>query len=491
MSDERDDHFKPIGDDEEDSVPGFIEEISGKVPKSPPRRPSDSSGGFCTTCGKKRRDGDAFCGGCGAAFARDVQIEKPAPSPKQAFCLGCGRQLLQGESPCPSCGLQAGDTPPAAAKPPAFGISSTVVLVTIFSSLFTTLFLAVLGPAGVVIGVVAGFTAIAVLYKGPASFRPAGIVVLCSALVGTGLTMQKLQRERKETAAARDAKDATLRREQQQAAALRKKHEAEEEKRRAALANLSEEIAALPPSTARDQVLPLCDKAKSWRRLSEPALEICIAALNRKAALIGRKNPVAGLALLERGIELTASPEKFRKGRFELMTRTAPREIRRGVSKSRDLLKKRHVVDAHEEAKRTLQLARRYASVAGADKAAKILLEKAETNAEAIGDAKRKQLPRGHTSSTTQGGTTCVPHDKTETWVLVKSHVENQLKNPSSADFPWFDMSMVTRLSGGEYSIRAYVDATNSFGGEVRSQFSYEICWQPDGRARIVRADIW
>ena len=61
--------------------------------------------------------------------------------------------------------------------------------------------------------------------------------------------------------------------------------------------------------------------------------------------------------------------------------------------------------------------------------------------------------------------------DKISAWTMAKHYVEQQLKAPKSADFPWYDKSYVT-ASGNKYTVSAYVDAENSFGANVRTYFT-------------------
>lgn len=61
---------------------------------------------------------------------------------------------------------------------------------------------------------------------------------------------------------------------------------------------------------------------------------------------------------------------------------------------------------------------------------------------------------------------------KSMVWVDAQEAVKNELKSPSTADFPWGYDDYVTDNGDGTYSVSAYVDAENSFGAKVRSNFS-------------------
>ena len=60
----------------------------------------------------------------------------------------------------------------------------------------------------------------------------------------------------------------------------------------------------------------------------------------------------------------------------------------------------------------------------------------------------------------------------------VKNEVKKQLKSPKSADFPWNDAEYKITYQGKsddglyEYTVESYVDAKNSFGAEIRSEYT-------------------
>lgn len=65
--------------------------------------------------------------------------------------------------------------------------------------------------------------------------------------------------------------------------------------------------------------------------------------------------------------------------------------------------------------------------------------------------------------------------DKTSAWIFAKNAVKEKLKAPSTAKFPWYDDSYVTVLDDGRYLVKAYLDAENSYGAKIRSNFSVKI----------------
>ena len=60
----------------------------------------------------------------------------------------------------------------------------------------------------------------------------------------------------------------------------------------------------------------------------------------------------------------------------------------------------------------------------------------------------------------------------TEAWAYMQIAVESKLKSPGSADFPFVKASdVVKHLGDNRYQVTSYVDATNSFGAEIRTYF--------------------
>lgn len=65
-----------------------------------------------------------------------------------------------------------------------------------------------------------------------------------------------------------------------------------------------------------------------------------------------------------------------------------------------------------------------------------------------------------------EGGSGTSDDPEQAAWFECKVAVLDLLKSPGSAEFPWFDSSYVTR-SGDGYLIRATLEAENSFGAMV------------------------
>lgn len=58
-----------------------------------------------------------------------------------------------------------------------------------------------------------------------------------------------------------------------------------------------------------------------------------------------------------------------------------------------------------------------------------------------------------------------------EIWVIAKHVVEEKLKSPKSAEFPYIKEVTITRRSDS-IIVKSYVDADNSFGAKIRNNFT-------------------
>jgi hypothetical protein len=76
-------------------------------------------------------------------------------------------------------------------------------------------------------------------------------------------------------------------------------------------------------------------------------------------------------------------------------------------------------------------------------------------------------------------------------WTVCKENVENQLKSPSSADFPAYSSSDIqTQVSGNVVGIVAWVGAENSFGASIRTPFTCSANYDPASDSYTVLADL-
>ena len=69
----------------------------------------------------------------------------------------------------------------------------------------------------------------------------------------------------------------------------------------------------------------------------------------------------------------------------------------------------------------------------------------------------------------------------TDICVIARQAVERLLKSPSTAEFPSCREITITELGDDKYRVTGYVDAQNSFGVEIRSQYMVELKDQGDG----------
>lgn len=65
--------------------------------------------------------------------------------------------------------------------------------------------------------------------------------------------------------------------------------------------------------------------------------------------------------------------------------------------------------------------------------------------------------------------------DKISAWTCAEKLVKDNLKAPSTADFPWYSEEYITPMGNNRFMVNSYVDAENGFGAKIRSNFSVEI----------------
>jgi len=63
---------------------------------------------------------------------------------------------------------------------------------------------------------------------------------------------------------------------------------------------------------------------------------------------------------------------------------------------------------------------------------------------------------------------------KIEAYTVCGQFVQERLKAPSSADFPWYSEEYVS-VRGETYWVSSYVDSQNSFGAKIRSHYICEV----------------
>jgi len=60
---------------------------------------------------------------------------------------------------------------------------------------------------------------------------------------------------------------------------------------------------------------------------------------------------------------------------------------------------------------------------------------------------------------------------KTAAYIQCQLHVQDRLKAPSTAKFPASSTVNIQEMGGGVFQVRSYVDAQNSFGAMIRTNY--------------------
>jgi hypothetical protein len=79
---------------------------------------------------------------------------------------------------------------------------------------------------------------------------------------------------------------------------------------------------------------------------------------------------------------------------------------------------------------------------------------------------------------------------KIAAFTMSKEFVEDRLKAPGTAEFPWYDKAKVSHLGGGKYMVLAYVDSQNGFGALLRSKYLCTLRNTGDNRWRLIDLTI-
>jgi hypothetical protein len=82
--------------------------------------------------------------------------------------------------------------------------------------------------------------------------------------------------------------------------------------------------------------------------------------------------------------------------------------------------------------------------------------------------------------------------DKLDAKIMAQQFLEERLKAPSTADYPWVETDkVVTELSNDKYRYQSYVDAENSFGAKVRTNFEIVVQYVGDDKWKLISIDTW
>jgi hypothetical protein len=70
------------------------------------------------------------------------------------------------------------------------------------------------------------------------------------------------------------------------------------------------------------------------------------------------------------------------------------------------------------------------------------------------------------------------PGEPAGAWVACKGFVEDRLKSPGSASFPWYSDGKAIHQGGGRYEVHSYVDSQNGFGALIRTNFDCRVSFE-------------
>lgn len=107
----------------------------------------------------------------------------------------------------------------------------------------------------------------------------------------------------------------------------------------------------------------------------------------------------------------------------------------------------------------------------------------------------------GGGSSSGSSGSSSTPRvdraDKIDAWIMAKDFVTDNLKSPSTADFGGAfsgeyqsPEDNVVDLGGGKFRASGWVDAQNSFGATIRSNWTCTVEYQGDDKWRCTSISI-
>ena len=75
--------------------------------------------------------------------------------------------------------------------------------------------------------------------------------------------------------------------------------------------------------------------------------------------------------------------------------------------------------------------------------------------------------------------------DGVEAYVMCQQFVKDRLRAPGTARFPPSSRADVDGLAGNAWRVRAWVDAENAFGGEVRRRWECVVVYEGGGEWRL------
>lgn len=74
---------------------------------------------------------------------------------------------------------------------------------------------------------------------------------------------------------------------------------------------------------------------------------------------------------------------------------------------------------------------------------------------------------------------------ETEAWFMTRKFVTDQLRSPSTADFPW-NPTEAKKLGPGKWRIAGHVDSQNAFGATLRTHFVVVVQWHEGNKWSLI-----
>ena len=72
----------------------------------------------------------------------------------------------------------------------------------------------------------------------------------------------------------------------------------------------------------------------------------------------------------------------------------------------------------------------------------------------------------------TSSGSGYLPNREKDAWVCAQDIVNSNLKAPATAKFCSYTEATITHNGGSDYTVKGYVDAENSYGAQIRTNFT-------------------
>lgn len=85
---------------------------------------------------------------------------------------------------------------------------------------------------------------------------------------------------------------------------------------------------------------------------------------------------------------------------------------------------------------------------------------------------------------------------KTNAYIISKTFIKATLKAPSTADFPFAGKEFANYIEDSTFIVQAYVDAQNSFGAMIRTNYKIKMKydggnWADSGNWSVLDINTW